>query len=54
MYLNDINYEFYFDIPIYVPLGTIVVFVLLTLLFSHSSMSNISKTDPMAVISDVA
>ncbi len=54
MYLNDINYEFYFDIPIYVPLGTIVVFVLLTLLFSHSSMSNISKTDPMAVISEVA
>ena len=54
MYLNSIEYEFYFDIPFYVPLGTIAVFVLLTLLFSHTSMSNISKTDPMAVISEVA
>lgn len=54
MYLNDINYKFSFEIPFYVPLGTIAVFILLTLLFSHSSMSNISKTDPMAVISEVA
>lgn len=54
MYLARIKYETTFEMPFYVPLLTIAFFILFTLLFSRSSMSKISKTDPMAVISEVA
>ena len=54
MYLARIKYDITFEMPVYVPLLTIVFFILFTLLFSRSSMSKISKTDPMAVISEVA
>lgn len=55
MYLAKIkDYAIIMEIPIYVPILTIVFFILFTLLFSKSSMSKISKTDPMAVISEVS
>ena len=54
MYLARVKYDITFEMPFYVPVLTIVFFILFTLLFSRSSMSKISKTDPMAVISEVA
>ncbi|MBR6072109.1 MAG: ABC transporter permease [Acholeplasmatales bacterium] len=55
MYLAKIkDYAIIMEIPIYVPILTIIFFILFTLLFSKSSMSKISKTDPMAVISEVS
>lgn len=53
-YLSNIDYNIVFSLPIYVPIIVLVFFVFFTLLFARSSMSKIAKTDPMAVISEVA
>lgn len=53
-YLNEIEYTIIFSLPIYVPIIVLVFFVFFTLLFARGSMSKIAKTDPMAVISEVA
>ena len=53
-YLNNIEYTIVFSLPIYIPLIVLVFFVFFTLLFARGSMSKIAKTDPMAVISEVA
>lgn len=41
-------------IPFYILLASIVLFVALTLLFARGSLRSISKTDPIAVISEVS
>lgn len=53
-YLSSIEYSIVFSLPIYIPIIVFVFFVFFTLLFARSSMSKIAKTDPMAVISEVA
>ena len=53
-YLIDIDYEIIFNIPIYVPAIVIAFFIVFTLIFARGSMAKIAKTDPMAVISEVA
>ena len=53
-YVQTLGFTSSFYIPFYVLLGTIAVFVLLTLLFSRGSLRKISKTDPIAVISEVS
>lgn len=53
-YLNEIEYSIVFNLPIYIPFIVLVFFVFFTLLFARGSMSKIAKTDPMAVISEVA
>jgi len=53
-YLNEIEYSIIFSLPIYIPIIVLVFFVFFTLLFARGSMSRIAKTDPMAVISEVA
>ena len=53
-YLNAIEYTIVFTLPIYIPLIVLVFFIFFTLLFARGSMSKIAKTDPMAVISEVA
>ena len=53
-YLNEIEYSIVFSLPIYIPVIVLVFFVFFTLLFARGSMSKIAKTDPMAVISEVA
>ena len=53
-YLNEIEYKIVFALPIYIPLIVLIFFIFFTLLFARSSMSKIAKTDPMAVISEVA
>ena len=53
-YLNEIEYTIVFALPIYIPLIVLVFFIFFTLLFARGSMSKIAKTDPMAVISEVA
>lgn len=53
-YLTVIEYEIIFALPVYIPIIVFVFFVFFTLLFARGSMSKIAKTDPMAVISEVA
>ncbi|MBO5712465.1 MAG: ABC transporter permease [Acholeplasmatales bacterium] len=53
-YLIDIDYEIIFNIPIYVPAIVMAFFIVFTLIFARGSMAKIAKTDPMAVISEVA
>jgi ABC-type lipoprotein release transport system permease subunit len=53
-YLNEIEYTIVFSMPIYIPFIVLIFFVFFTLLFARGSMSKIAKTDPMAVISEVA
>lgn len=53
-YLNEIEYTIAFSLPVYIPLIVLVFFIFFTLLFARGSMSKIAKTDPMAVISEVA
>lgn len=53
-YVKSVNYQAVFAFPIYVPIIVFVFFVVFTLLFARGSMSKIAKTDPMAVISEVA
>jgi len=53
-YLSVIEYTIVFSLPIYIPFIVLIFFVFFTLLFARSSMSKIAKTDPMAVISEVA
>ena len=53
-YLNSIEYSIIFSLPIYVPIIVLIFFIFFTLLFARGSMSKIAKTDPMAVISEVA
>lgn len=53
-YLNVIDYSIVFALPIYIPIIVLVFFIFFTLLFARGSMSKIAKTDPMAVISEVA
>ena len=53
-YVNEINYIAVYNLPIYIPIIVFIFFVAFTLLFARSSMSKIAKTDPMAVISEVA
>ena len=53
-YLSEIEYTILLSLPIYIPIIVLVFFVFFTLLFARGSMSKIAKTDPMAVISEVA
>ena len=53
-YVQSLGFVSSYYVPFYVLLGTIVVFVLLTLLFSRGSLRKIAKTDPIAVISEVS
>ena len=53
-YLSRIEYSIIFTLPIYIPVIVLIFFVFFTLLFARGSMSKIAKTDPMAVISEVA
>ena len=53
-YVKATNYKAIFALPIYVPIIVFIFFVAVTLLFARGSMSKIAKTDPMAVISEVA
>lgn len=53
-YLNSIEYSIIFSLPIYIPVIVLIFFIFFTLLFARGSMSKIAKTDPMAVISEVA
>ena len=53
-YVVAVGYEAVFTIPVYVPFIVLVFFIFFTLLFARGSMSKIAKTDPMAVISEVA
>ena len=53
-YLSVIDYNIVFSLPIYIPFIVLIFFVFFTLLFARGSMTKIAKTDPMAVISEVA
>jgi ABC-type antimicrobial peptide transport system permease subunit len=53
-YLLQIDYQIVFKVPVYIPLIVIVFYIAFTLIFARGSMSKIVKTDPMAVISEVA
>ena len=53
-YMMMISYEATIQIPIYILFIGIALFVVTTLLFARSSLVKISKTDPIAVISEVS
>ena len=53
-YLKVTAYVSSIYIPIYILLGALFAFILLTYLFSRGSLHKIAKTDPMAVISEVS
>jgi ABC-type antimicrobial peptide transport system permease subunit len=53
-YVKEVDYVAVFSMPIYVPIIVLFFFIAFTLLFARGSMSKIAKTDPMAVISEVA
>ena len=53
-YLKVTAYVSSIYIPIYILLGALLAFILLTYLFSRGSLHKIAKTDPMAVISEVS
>ena len=53
-YLKVTAYVSSIYIPIYILLGSLLAFILLTYLFSRGSLHKIAKTDPMAVISEVS
>lgn len=53
-YINAVDYQIVFSMPIYIPVIVVTFFITFTLLFARGSMTKIAKTDPMAVISEVA
>ena len=53
-YMMMISFEATIQIPIYILFIGIALFVVTTLLFARSSLVKISKTDPIAVISEVS
>lgn len=53
-YIHETGYQITFAIPIYVPVIIMIFFIAFTLIFARGSMAKIAKTDPMAVISEVA
>lgn len=53
-YVTVSGYTPVFMIPLFVPVIVLIFFIFFTLLFARGSMSKIAKTDPMAVISEVA
>lgn len=53
-YIHETGYQITFTIPIYVPVIIMIFFITFTLIFARGSMAKIAKTDPMAVISEVA
>lgn len=48
------SFAFTFSIPVYIPIITIVVFILMALLFSRGSLRNLAKMDVISIISEVS
>lgn len=53
-YMMMISYEATIQFPVYILFIGVALFVITTLLFARSSLVKISKTDPIAVISEVS
>ena len=52
--LNYIEYTIRTSIPLYLPVAVAIVFILMTLIFSRSSLRTIAKMDVITIISEVS